>query len=204
LQNCYEKDYIDHFANPTGPLKEHDVRNVGLEYLLNQNIDYHLTWGSDEVIKPEEIPLIYKAAEKDPFVTWFRINYKNFVFDKQHYILGFTPARLFKVGFGDWKLDSYCWDDDVLYRDCSPKTSGMGQEPDILRPHTGFACKTIPNLLVDHYTWLNGPRSIAKIDYQRKHFGHCSYTYDENKRVKFDEGYYRRMNNSPLPEVYTI
>ena len=192
LQSCYKINDIDNLQIiPTG-LKEHEARNYGLKYLLSQDIDYLLTWGSDEVIGYNQIGSIYDFVAKDPFTAFFKIRYKNFVGDKNHYVLGFEPPRIFKVKLnGNVKLNEFFWDDDITYVDT---TNGS------IRSYKDFPSKTIPKILVNHYTWLNGPRSVAKIEYQRKHFGHCSYKYNDKQEISFDPSYYKKFNQE-IPEI---
>lgn len=173
-------------------LKEHEVRNYPLKFLLEQNCNYIISIGTDEIFIYDQIIRIINYVKKDEFICYYNIQYKNFVFDKNHYILGFNPPRIWKTKYLDWQLKEFYWDDDILYVRGDEKMS-----------YREFPNKLIPNVLVDHLTWCDPKRSQQKINYQEKHFAHgagCSFKV-VNDKVEFNLDYYKKINQMP-PIVY--
>ena len=195
LEEYKKNNKIDFFEVLPPGLKEHEARNVALKYLLRQGCDVIWLLGSDEIYSKKEIDSAVKFVEKEDFITWFRIEFKNLVFDEKHYIKGFNPGRMFRVNQNKLKIKEMYFDDDFLY------TDGINNIDYKNLPH-----KQIPISLCNplHYTWLDDERSRKKCEYQAKRWGKdgCSFTYQGDKLV-FNTKFYKK-NNIILPEIYNM
>lgn len=196
LKKCKDAGYIDYFELANPGLSEMQVRTIPLKFLISNGVDYIISSAPDEMFSVEEIDKIIQYVESEPFITYFKINYKNYVFDKTTWIDTFCPKRIWKVKSNSFLLDSFSGDDDTVYRD-----SNNGLALDF-----AFAGDTIPGVKIKHYTWLNNKTSKAKVEYQTKRwapphgFG-CSYKWNnkENK-LEFNEEYYKLVKQS-IPKL---
>ncbi len=195
LRNYHNVRLIDHYIEFDKPLMEHDARSLALKPLLD-DCDYILSTAFDEKFSVKDIENIINFVEKNPLIVWFLINYKNYVFDKSHYVLGFRPPRVFKVNANNYKLNKWFWDDDVEYHGIITR--------DIIS-YKNLSSKVIPNVLVNHYTWLSDERSRLKVIYQQKHFAHgagCGYKWNEETRsIELNLEHYRKIGQIP-PIIY--
>ena len=190
----YQKDgKIDYFQPLWAGLKEHDARNVGLKWLIKNGAETIWLLGADEIYSASEIESAVKFVNKDPFTSWFRIEFKNLVFDVTKYVRGFNPGRIFRVNSNKLKIKEMYFDDDFLY------TDGIN---DI--DYKNLSSKNVPIKICNplHYTWLDDPRSKKKWEYQTKRWGKngCSFSYVDDKLV-FNKEFYKK-NNQSLPEIY--
>ena len=189
LESYYDKGLIDHYSSSQKYLKENEARNVCLKHVFSSNVDYVWLLGLDEIYTVEEINKILNFVEINSFITWFKINYKNYVFDGKKWIDGFNPPRIFKVNTNGGLKELY-YDDDFVYND--------GSDYKILS-HLEIP-KSIAH--VRHMTWLHS-NGKAKVEYQKKRWGEngCSYTwnYDTNM-LEFNLQYYEK-HNLPLPSL---
>ncbi len=174
---------------------EAEIRDKALQWLLKQNCDYIWLLDNDEFYTVEQIDRIIKYINYNPFITWFSIPFKNYIFDGKHWIDNFCPPRIFKTITNfiiDYKLNKCYWDNDFEYVDKSEKSVS----------YRNYASKSIPKSQahIKHLTWLNS-NGKQKVEYQQKHFGHCGYKWNEEKQqLEFDLDYHKKYN-IPLPEV---
>lgn len=192
LQNYKTSLLIDKYEQLVNGLKEHEARNVALKWLLEQGVELIISIGADEVFSLSQINEIFNYVEKDNLTALFKIHYKNYVGDKQHYVLGFKPNRVWRVSYNGWKLKELNFDDDAVYEKDGQIVSDKS-----------FPTKVIPGVFVRHLTWLNGERSENKIIYQEKRWGKdsCSYKIDPiSKQVSLNDKYYKITCQSK-PEV---
>ncbi len=208
LLSAYEKGLIDYlFAQSLDePIKyrtEAELRDKGLKFCLNENVDYVFLLDIDEKYSKDEIRALvnYIQLPDNKFYDWFRINFKNYVFSGKEWIDGFKPPRIFKVKTGNNNcciLDSFFWDNDVRYK--------IGNR---LVSYETLPSKEISKRIahIKHLTWLNNEKSHLKVLYHEKHFGPpkgfgCSYKWDEEKKtLAFNLDYYKKTGQS-LPEIH--
>jgi len=197
LLRDYDANKSIYLIEHSSRFKEHEVRNIAVKRAFRDNPpDYIINWGIDEIATSNEVLYILKHAIDNPLYAYFRVNYKNFVFDKNHYVLGFCPPRIFKVDYNGHKLQKFYWDDDILYvKDESPVQ------------YTVLPNNVVPNVKINHYTWCDYERSKKKIEYQSKHFASgagCSFKFDDaTKTISFNEEYYKKTGQ-PYPEVLSV
>ena len=173
------------------PIVDFESRNYCLDYLRQFDLDliWQLDFG-DEIYSAEYILNAVKFIEKNKFVDWFKINFKNFTFDEEHYLDNFAPPRVhwFNKNGG---VHKFVWDNDLVYN------NGLhsNQCSNIVIPKS--IC--FPN----HYSWCGSPEHLKKkIAYQMKCLGTCSFRWnDKEDKLEFNPDYYK---NTSAPIVYSL
>lgn len=161
------------------PVKESDARNMPLNFLLFNEVDYVWLLDGDEFYTEEQVQSIKKYVETySGENNFFSVNFKNVVFDGSVWVDGFCPPRIFsnKIHGG---IKEFYWDNDVLYEDGTQ--------------YKHLINMAIPRKVahVKHLTWLNNELGRKKVEYQKQHFGACSYRWDEAAgELRFDEAYH--------------
>lgn len=192
---------LDYSDDPVD--REHEAKNVVLEIAATHAKEappqYVMIVDSDEFYTREDIDKIIEEIDGHPEIVTFRVPLRNFINDTKHYLEEpFCPPRLFRTSFktnwtepkGSFALLNFYWDNDVCYFRIEE-----GQEKFEVYRFDQFGVKTIKSVWVDHYSWLDNERSKKKIEYQRKHFGHCGFKWENG--VKFDEAYYKIIGAEP-------
>ena len=179
LKVLSEANFINKcFDNPKY-IKENEARNLALFDLLKKDVDYIMLVDSDEIYTLNEIENIFNFIKNND-ADAYKINLKNYIFDGKSYLDEFCPPRIFKTKINGG-LNSFYWDNEVIYN--NNKTD----------KHINFI--TIPKEIafVRHMTWLH-ENGEEKVKYHKKHFGGCSYIWDEKrKELSLDIDYYDRM-----------
>ena len=177
--------------------REHEAKNELLTLAtphLKTVPDYIMIVDSDEFYSTKDIDYILDYIEEEKEFVTFKVPLKNYINDTEHYLEEpFCPPRVFRTSFktdwtepaGSFSLLQFYWDNDVCYF----RTTDVEDGKIPVYKWDQFASCLIPYVWVDHYSWLDDERSKNKIEYQRKHFGHCGYKWEDG--VKFDETYYR-------------
>ena len=174
------------------------VRNYPLKYLLNENVDYIWLLDADEFYTEKDIDRIINLVEQESFVSFFKINFKNYFNDNNHWIDGFCPPRIFKTKVNNLKLDSFYYENDVYYTDENNNKLDYKQLSNVSIP------KTIAH--IDHYSWCGSKEFLKnKVKYQNHRYkGICSYKWNESKNcLDFNENFYK-MIGQPIPEVHRL
>jgi hypothetical protein len=172
-------------------MSESEARNKALYPLLNEKID--ILWLldlSDEYYNQSEIQKIIKYIENNNLEQWFSINFKNYIFDGKQWIDDFCPPRIFRNS-EKISINSFYWDNDILFNFQNQKIQ-----------YINFSNKKIPKAVahVKHMTWLHS-NGQAKVEYQMKHFGHCSYKWNqEHKKLEINKEFYIK-NRIPFPII---
>jgi hypothetical protein len=180
-------DVIDApFFSPV-PLIEAEARNIALQYLQVKDADVLWLLDGDEFYTVKQINDIinYVSANPDPF--YYKINFKNYVFDETQWVDGFNPNRIFYMNKSP-RLDKMFWDNDVYYEGGIPQT----QLPLVEIP------KEVAH--VKHLTWLSNEKSKKKYEYNLKHIGVCSYEWDyDDDKLIFSKEYYK---DKEIPTIH--
>ena len=191
LETCYNSGIIDSLKILQDPAYEKDIRNVTLPFLFSKDIDYlWLLDLQDEIYTEKEIIDIISFVELENFIPTFKINFKNYVFDSNHYVDDFIAPRIWnnKAHKG---IDQFYYDNEILFKD--------GLKADQL------STKVIPQNIafVKHLSWVGSKEYLnRKIEFQKKHYGQCSYIWNNEKDcLDFDLSYYKKYNIH-LPKVY--
>jgi hypothetical protein len=185
------------FYDENKSFKEHEARNISLDYLKNNtDIDTVLILDVDEFYTEKEIENLLKFINSEDFswIAWAKINFKNYVFDGKSWTDDFCPPRIFKIKYQDYALDKFYWDNDILYIDKNSASVDYKQLSSITVPKN--------KIHVKHMTWLDNERSKNKIKYQEKHFGSCSYQWNDSKKcVEINKDFYKKSGQIP-PTIY--
>lgn len=201
LNDYYKNFKIDHLITEPQYVLEHIARDNALQYLLSQGIDSLILVDADEIWEESQIKEILGKVCLDKFTSWFSVQYRNFVFDKQtHLVDYFTPPRIFRVETNGYKLLRFNWDNDTVYgTDCFEFNKNCRKEV----PHRELPHKLIRGTAINHYSWI-GETAKRKIFYQQAHFqGVCSYKWDDINGLSFNEDYYKKLGQK-VPEVVKL
>jgi hypothetical protein len=198
LINERELGYIDHLIAGSTPMTEIEARSAALRWLVNQGVEVLVQIDADEFYTNLDISNIFRFVESQPYISWFRLCLKNYVFDNNTYLKEpFTPPRIHRVEAGTYRVHSFNQDNDVAY--------GGRITRDITNQER-FSSMTIPQSIawISHSSWLSNQRSKKKIEYQWARWGCCSYRWDHIKNVlAFDTDFYH-SKGLPLPETISL
>jgi hypothetical protein len=187
LKTLEEANFIDSCFDSPKFIKENEARNLCLDSLLKYNIDYIFIVDSDELYTIEDIKNIIQFVENNNF-DLYKINFKNYIYDGKAFLDEFCPPRIYKVNINNG-INKFYWDNEIVYNNgITDKQLNSFEIP-----------KEIA--FIKHMTWLheNGKQKVA---YHMKHFGGCSYKWNENKmELEIDLEYYDRMGYK-RPKIY--
>jgi len=192
FEDLKNKNLIQHFNFSELSLPESEARNLALFPLLSDNVDcVWLLDLSDEYYTEKEIRSIISYISNDKFIQWYAINFKNYILDGKQWIDDFCPPRIFfnSRGLG---ISKFYWDNDVIYTN--------GKET---FNYKTLVFKMVPKHAahVRHMTWLHSNGKL-KVEYQNRHFGHCSYKWnEETNELEIDKNFFIR-NNIPQPIIH--
>ena len=175
--------------HPEERLKDAEARNLPLKHLIKQGCNLIWIVDGDEFYTRDQIIKTLNFVKQNDLVDWYKINFKNYVFDGKSWIDGFCPPRIFWTE-RNGGIDKFYWDNDIIYNN--------GQK------YTEKSFLEVPKALchVRHMTWLDS-NGKAKYEYQIKHhdFGQCSYKWNyEKEKLEFNLDFYSK-NNIPLPTL---
>lgn len=197
LETQFHNGLIDEVFTRPRYLREHEARNLALDALLGEDVDFIFIVDADEIYKDKEIDQICQYVEENP-TWWYKIALKNFVFDKNHYLEEpFCPPRVFRVKADNLRLDKFYWDNDIQYKNI---------ETGEILDYKSLPCLQVPKKLacIDHYTWLSDEIGKRKCAYQQSHFGHSMYKWNEKEnRIEFDEVFLKQTGQEK-PKVCKV
>lgn len=196
LNKLIMSEKIDYLTTNPEYIKEHDARTLAANPLLLDNCDFLWLVDGDEFLSVKEIENTIKFIQKESFVDWFRLCYKNYVFDENHYLAdSFTPPRIYRANkqYG-CKFKGFNWDNDAYW-----------DESDHRFYQKELASMTVPKNIFNakHYTWLSNENSKRKILYQNLHFQHgagCAFRWDEKIGLTWNNEYFLKTG-LPIPEI---
>jgi len=185
------KEYGIHCFTEPRHITEAEARNLPFNWLKEKGVDFYWILDADEIYTKEDIDRITNFVSLNPQITYFNINFKNYVFDGKCWVDGFCPPRVFSAK----NAEGFFWDNDISYNQNGERVS----------------YKTMPSLKiprgvahVKHLTWISNERSKRKIEYQEKHFKHgagCSYKWNDEKNcLEFNMEYFNKTGEA-VPEL---
>lgn len=188
------KNHCEFIAREPKFVEESVARNLALSHLKAQKLDSFIILDGDEIYSKEDISKLESFVESQSDICWFSVNLKNYVFTEETWIDGFCPPRVFRFNYGGLMLDSFYWDNDIYYKDISNRNHNYKNISNIAIPKRICYPK--------HLTWLNNEKSKEKVRYQEKHFGQCSYRWnEESNQLEFNTQYYSSLN-LPVPALH--
>lgn len=202
LQEKLQSGEIDNLITEPKFIKEHLCRDVALKYLLSRGCDIICMADADEFFNLEEIEKIFDYVKLEKFTTWFSIPYKNYVFSERNYLKEpFCPPRIFRVKSNGYELDSFYFDNDLVYKGTIVEFNKFVNKE---ISYKMLPSKVIPSKLVwiRHLSWISNEKSKLKCFYQQNHFGgQCGYKWNElDNKLEFNGEFYK-VNGLPIPEV---
>lgn len=191
LLELYKSNKIDNiFTNPRF-IKEHLARDLCLQYLKIMNMDIIWLVDADEFYTNKQIMDIINYVSNNNF-GWYKVNFKNYIFDGKQWVDNFCPPRIFKTNFMNYSIKEFYWDNDIIYND---------------QHNNKFSYNSILNIEIPkevahikHLTWLHENGKL-KFEYQMKHFGHCGYKWNyETNKLELNQEFYLK-NQQELPKI---
>lgn len=183
---------IDHLITEPKNIPETTARGMALHWLSDQDCDVSWMVDLDEFYTTHDIQQILEFVGDNPWVDWFRLSLKNYVFDDKTYLIEpFQPPRIhrMRVADGQYQAHSFSADNDIAY--------GGSVTRDLISQDQ-FASLVVPPSVawIRHMTWQQGDRARRKIEYQLKgrNWPQCSFAWDEVKGLVFNPGL-------PVPKV---
>lgn len=193
LQYYLDSGLIDNLITGPDNIPETTARSMALQDCIKKKCDYIWQYDSDEFISKEQIANIIEFVEENKFIDWFRLSYRNYVFDDKSFLEEpFTPPRIHKT---KTTMDAFVaerfWDDNNIEFGGKDWTMKDIELPGIIVPKSVAWIK--------HLTWLNNERSRKKVEYQMQRWGHCSFKWTESG-LAFDEEYFKKIGQS-IPKL---
>lgn len=184
LEAYLDKNLIDQFIFLETPTFEKDIRNSTLPFLLAKDIDYLLLLDlQDEIYTEKNIIDICDFITRENFISFFKINFKNYVIDNYSYVDDFIAPRIWnnKLNGG---IKQFYYDNEILFNN--------GKKAD------DTSCRIIPRNIafVKHLSWVGSKDYLKrKIEFQKIHYGHCSYEWNEkSNKLELNEEFYLKYN----------
>lgn len=182
-------DQLTLFENPD---YEFNVWNSNLPFLFGKNIDLLWMINLDEVWELEEISTLIDITKKHPQADYFKINFKNFVFNYNTYVDDFVVPRVWRTN-RNGGIKGFHYDDEMTF-------------------NNGETDKKVPFLVIPknvlfpkHYSWVGSKEYLQrKLRFQTEHYLISSYKWDDEKDcLAFNEEYYEKFNKEK-PTLYKI
>ena len=158
-------------------VKEYVARNFCWYDLQASNPDFMIFVDSDEIYTRESITRIFDYVQAHPEYESYQVNFKNYILDGKSWI-DFHPFRIYRNDRNGGIRHLY-HDGDVMFN--NGKIANQ--------THFTLIPKQVAH--IRHMTWLDNEKSKLKVQYHLKHFGACSYRWNEEKKgLEIDYGYY--------------
>ncbi len=193
LQKWMGAGAIDCIITKDEPVEEIDARGEALKWLVKEGVDFTWQADSDEFFEKKDIENIAKFVIGS-MATWFKVSYKNYVFTDDIFMVEpFTPARIHRMNSAGFEARGFWDDNNVGYQNMVTNEQ---------KPDTQFAGVTIPKAIawVKHLTWLSDERSRLKIEYQKARGWECSFAWDKENGLTWNEEYFKNKGQS-IPEI---
>lgn len=195
LVTLWRSGVIGSMVTSETPVTETWARGRALTWLVERGCTHTFMVDADEMYTVDQISTCVRWVDLQPFVAWWRVPFKNYVFDDHTYLAEpFMPPRIHEARLGQFTAAGFWDDNNVLYR---------GEDGSEMKD-TAWSSMTVPLLgnPVRHLSWLSNNRSKAKVAYQSRRPGwECSFRWDEKTNsLAFNEAYHQRRG-LPLPTV---
>lgn len=190
VELVHAANVMDYHITKPKFIQETEARGLCLQYLISQGCDIIIQVDGDELFILDNINNILDYVEKNPQAAWFKLSFKNYVFNENSYLEEpFTPARIYRVNHTPFRLGKFYNDNNIGYI----YGYGDGLTSEQLPFSDGVVKnKIIPKEIawIKHITWLNNETSKNKINYQKSRGWNCSYAWDEEKGLIFNPEFY--------------
>lgn len=197
LRNYLKKDRIHNLVDFPKFIKEHEARDLALQFLLQKGVDLIFLVDADEIYTDENIEDILTFVKNNE-AAWYTVSLKNFVFDKKHYLEEpFSPPRIFRTKYKQFIHPQMYWDNDFAYHDI---------DADKFVTQNDLPKLDIPKEVawVDHYTWLSDNIGKRKVKYQEDRGWECSYRWNRQEgKLEFNTDFYKNKGVN-IPTVLSL
>lgn len=181
LIRAYGDGILSHVITHPDGISEVEARNKALQLLKSEGVEIIMQVDADEFFTVNDFNRIMAFVESQPFVAWFRLSLKNFVFDERTYlVVPFTPPRIHRVKTSDGLILHRFTDDNDI---CYINNNSAFIDPRIV------PSMTIPPVVawIKHFSWLNNERSRKKVLYQQSRGWTCDFAWDEKTGLIWNE-----------------
>lgn len=155
-------------------ITEKMARGIATKSLTKNDIDFLWMADTDEYYTLDDVKKIINYLKNSNYPC-HSINFKNYIFDGKHYLDDFCAPRINYIK--QQKVLSFYDDNQIIY-----------EKYGVVKP------KPIPKEVawIKHLTWLH-ENGKQKVEFQLKHYGDCSYRWNEDKKqLELDLDFYKR------------
>jgi len=183
---------IDFLDIKETPQLEYEMWTNNLPYLFSKDIDLLVMLNADELWEINEIIKAVTYIKETEFIDYFKVNFKNYCIDYNHYVSDFIVPRIWwaKKNGG---IKRFYRDDLLEYNN---------GKRDVEVSHKVIS----PNIIFPkHYSWVGSKEYLQrKLGFQKLRYGNCSYAWDEvNDRLMLNEEFYK-TTGLPKPEILSV
>jgi hypothetical protein len=172
---------VDNFILYKDPMKEYDMWS-GNYHWMKDDIDFLVMLNHDEMWTPEEIQSLFRYVSFNPFVNYYKVNFKNYCIDENTWVDDFIVPRMWWVN-RNVKLKGFYKDELVEY------------ENGVKDFQTAFANVPKNLLFPKHLTWVGSKSYLQrKLHFQALRFGACSYRWDDaTDKLTLNDDFYAKF-----------
>jgi hypothetical protein len=180
---------IDYCIIYADPMKEYDMW-TGNFTMLQDDIDLLIMLNHDEMWTMDEIQKLFTFIRFNPWVDFYKINFKNYCINEQTWVDDFIAPRMWWVD-RHMGLKGFYKDELVEYKDGSKDF----QAASVVVPQSCIFPK--------HLSWVGSKAYLQrKLNFQALRFGSCSYAWDNEKDcLKLNEDFYSKFT-IPKPQLH--
>jgi len=193
LTSAKEDSNIDYLNVIKHPILDWQNREISLQSLKAENVDFIWQLDSDEYYSLEEIKNAIEWLKSNDLYDFYRVNFRNYIGkpEDRTYVLDFKPVRIINNRNHNG-ISKFYFDNDVEFNN---------------KTRTPFCAGTAIPIRVcqpKHFSWVGSKEFLnRKIEYQKKAIGTCSYAWDvENDCLIFNKEYYNQRGID-APAVYS-
>jgi hypothetical protein len=164
------------------PAKEYDMWTMNYDR-FKEEIDFMVMLNHDEMWTPDEIRQLFKYIAFNPWVDYYKVNFKNYCINENTWVSDFIVPRMWwtKKNSG---LKRFYKDELVEYNNGKKDVE--------------CSFSVVPGITPKHLSWVGSKEYLKrKLNFQALRFGSCSYAWDEEKDcLKLNDDFYAKF---PVP-----
>jgi len=161
------------------PMKEYDMW-TGNYNSFKDSVDFMVMLNHDEIWTNEEIQSLFRYIAWNPFVDYYKINFKNYCINENTWVSDFIVPRMWWTK-NNGGLKRFYKDELVEYNNGKKDTE------------CSFAI--VPTIFPKHLSWVGTREYLQrKLAFQSLRFGSCSYAWDnERDCLKLNDDFYLKF-----------
>lgn len=191
FEQLHKEGVIDQLQIFDHPRFEFEFWNSNLPFLFEKKVNLLFMLNMDEVWSEEELRAALLFISQKPHTNYFKVNFKNYVFDFNSYVKTFIVPRFWRAD-KNGGIKGFHFDDELTFAD---------GKRDVQCPHWVIPFETCAP---KHFSWVsNTPGYLKrKCEFQNEHYKECSYQWDNQaEQLIFNADYYAKRNIAP-PQVF--